>query len=177
MAWTGKLSALIFNLHFFWRVTKQAAEIVQTANTKTSKRPETIFEEPEPAYDPANENWSGTGTQRPPSPQIPPSPRATPQKRPSSSPQRPLTPSSAPVQPVAFIVQRPGSDPQLRRSRPVSPTSSGSIESLSPTLLEIPPVQLSEKVDQLTQDEVWDWSPGRKGRGGGGCLRILVVSR
>lgn len=138
------------------RVTKQAAEIVQTANTKTAKRPDTILEEPEPTSDPTQEKWSGTGNQRPSSPQRPPSPQVTPQKRPLSSPQRPVTPSSAAARPVSFMEQRPGSEPQLRQSRPVSPTSSGSIESLSPTLLEIPPVQLSEKVDQLTQAEIKD---------------------
>ena len=53
---------------------------------------------------------------------------------------------------MPFVGQRPGSDPQQRHSRPVSPASNGSSE--SPTLLDVPAVQLSEKVEQLTQDEV-----------------------
>ena len=56
---------------------------------------------------------------------------------------------------MSFAGQRPGSEPQQRHPRPVSPISNGSSESnMSPTLLEIPAVQLSEKVEQLTQDEV-----------------------
>lgn len=54
---------------------------------------------------------------------------------------------------MSFVGQRPGSEPQQRRSRPVSPISNGSSES-NLSLLEIPAVQLSEKVEQLSQDEV-----------------------
>lgn len=139
----------------FARVTKQTAEIVQTPSAKATKRPETIPEEPEPVSDPVQDNWSSTGAQRPTSPQRPSSPQATTQRRPSTSPQRPYSPSSAQAQPVSFVGQRPGSEPQQRHTRPVSPVSNGSSESnMSPTLLEIPAVQLSEKVEQLTQDEV-----------------------
>lgn len=128
---------------------------MHTPSAKATKRPETIPEEPEPVSDPVQDKWSGTGAQRPASPQRPSSPQASPQKRPSTSPQRPYSPSSAQAQPVAFFGQRPGSEPQQRHSRPVSPVSNGSSESnMSPTLLEIPAVQLSEKVEQLTQDEV-----------------------
>lgn len=128
---------------------------MHTPSAKATKRPETIPEEPEPVSDPVQDKWSSTGAQRPASPQRPSSPQATPQKRPSTSPQRPYSPSSAQAQPVAFFGQRPGSEPQQRHSRPVSPVSNGSSESnMSPTLLEIPAVQLSEKVEQLTQDEV-----------------------
>ena len=96
-----------------------------------------------------------TGAQRPASPQRPSTPQATPQRRPSTSPQRPYSPSSTQAQSVSFAGQRPGSEPQQRHPRPVSPISNGSSESnMSPTLLEIPAVQLSEKVEQLTQDQV-----------------------
>ena len=140
---------------FFARVTKQTAEIVQTPGAKAPKRPETIPEEPEPVSDPIQDKWPSTGPQSPASPQRPSSPQATTQRRPSTSPQRPYSPSSAQAEPVSFVGQRPGSEPQQRPTRPVSPVSNGSSESnMSPTLLEIPAVQLSEKVEQLTQDEV-----------------------
>ena len=140
---------------FFARVTKQTAEIVQTPGAKAPKRPETIPEEPEPVSDPIQDKLPSTGPQRPASPQRPSSPQATTQRRPSTSPQRPYSPSSAQAEPVSFVGQRPGSEPQQRPTRPVSPVSNGSSESnMSPTLLEIPAVQLSEKVEQLTQDEV-----------------------
>ncbi|XP_020623016.1 EF-hand calcium-binding domain-containing protein 12-like [Orbicella faveolata] len=137
------------------RVTKQAAEIVHTPSVKAAKRPETIPEEPEPVSDPLQDKWPSTGAQRPASPQRPSSPQATTQRRPSTSPQRPYSPSSAQAQPVTFVGQRPGSEPQQQHPRPASPVSNGSSESnMSPTLLEIPAVQLSEKVEQLTQDEI-----------------------
>ena len=101
------------------------------------------------------DKWPSTGAQRPASPQRPSSPQANTQRRPSTSPQRPYSPPSTQYQPVSFVGQRPGSEPQQRHPRPVSPVSNGSSESnMSPTLLEIPAVQLSEKVEQLTKDEV-----------------------
>lgn len=143
------------------RVNKQAGEIVHArANSRSTKRPETIPEEAEPALDPSQEKIASTGTQRPgsserpSSPQRPPSaPRSPTRGRPSTSPQRPFSPSSG--QPVPFVGERPDSEPQSGGSRPFSPTNT-SERSMSPTLLEIPAFQLSEKVEQLTQDEIKD---------------------
>ena len=147
------------NAHFY-RINKQSAEVVHApSNSKSAKRPETIPEEPEPVLDPAQEQGPTTGTQRPGSPQRPTSPQRPPsaprspaQRRPSTSPQRPSSPSSGPAPTVPFVGQRPDSEPQPRGPHPLSPTTSSG--SLSPTLLEIPAFQLSEKVEQLTQDEV-----------------------
>ena len=150
---------MLVNLLYFLRVNKQTGEFLHgPANTRSAKRPETIPEEPEPAVDPFQEKWASSGTQRPGSPQRPTSPQRPPstskspaQQRPSTSPQRAF--SSPSGQPVPFVGQRPDSEPQARGSRPYSPSSSSDC-SMSPTLLEIPPFQLSEKVEQLTQDEV-----------------------
>lgn len=141
------------------RVTKQTAEFVQNPTTKSSKRPETIPEEPEPSQDPSQEK----GTQRPGSPQMPPLPQRPPSapkspspRRPSTSPLRPHSPSSGMMAPAAaaFVGHRPDSEPQIKGARPVSPTGTHSSGSMSPTLLEIPAFQLSEKVEQLTEDEI-----------------------
>ena len=164
---------MLVNILYFFKVNEQTGEFLHgPANTKSAKRPETIPEEPEPAVDPSQEKWAGSGTQKPGSPQRPTSPQRPPsvswspaQKRPSTSSQRDF--SSPSGQPVPFVGQRPDSEPHARGSRPYSPSSS-SDRSLSPTLLEIPPFQLSEKVEQLTQDEVrglcflsrlhsWNW--------------------
>lgn len=152
----------------FYRVNKHSAEFVHApTNTKSAKRPEPIPEEPEPGVDPSQEKWPSTGTQRPGSPQRPSSPQRPPSvprspapKRPSTSPQRPFSPSSVQVPAVPFAGHRPDSEPQLRGPRPLSPTSSSG--SMSPTLLDIPAFQLSEKVERLTQDEVWRPSSTRK---------------
>ncbi|XP_068714328.1 EF-hand calcium-binding domain-containing protein 12-like [Montipora foliosa] len=143
------------------RASNQVAEIVHTpGSTKSVKRPETIPEEQEPGVSPSQETASNTGTQKPWSPQMSPSPRRPPtapgspfQKRPVTSPQRAFSPTSG--HSVSFVGQRPDSEPQSQRSRPFSPTGN-SERSMSPTLLEIPAFQLSEKVEQLTKDEIKD---------------------
>ena len=150
------------NTAHFCRVSdKQTAEFVHVpSTTKSAKRPETIPEEPEPTMDSTqpNRTQGPVSPQRPSSPQRPPSaPQASSQRRPSTSPQRPFSPSSGKAAPaVAFVGQRPDSEPQMKGSRPFSPTSSSG--SMSPTLLDIPAFQLSEKVEQLTQDEVRELS-------------------
>ena len=147
------------NYFYHCRVTKQTAEFVQNPTTKSTKRPETIPEEPEPSQDPSQEK----GTQRPGSPQMSPLPQRPPSapkspspRRPSTSPLRPYSPSSGMMAPAAaaFVGHRPDSEPQIKGPRPVSPTGTHSSGSMSPTLLEIPAFQLSEKVEQLTEDEV-----------------------
>ncbi|KAK2548853.1 EF-hand calcium-binding domain-containing protein 12 [Acropora cervicornis] len=124
------------------------------------QRPETIPEEQEQGMEPSKEKITTTGTQiSKPSqisavPQRPPTaPRSPSQRRPSSSPQRPYSPKGG--KPVSFMGQRPDSEPQSRESRPFSPAGSSEC-SMSPTLLEIPAFQLSDKVEQLTKDEIKD---------------------
>ena len=142
---------------FVFRVGSQGAEVVRTPG-KPLKRPETIPEEQEQGMEPSKEKITSTGTQiSKPSqisavPQRPPTaPRSPSQRRPSSSPQRPYSPRGG--KPVSFVGQRPDSEPQSRESRPFSPAGS-SDSSISPILLEIPAFQLSDKVEQLTKDEV-----------------------
>lgn len=141
------------------RVGSQGAEVVRTPG-KPLKRPETIPEEQEQGMEPSKEKITTTGTQiSKPSqisavPQRPPTaPRSPSQRRPSSSPQRPYSPRGG--KPVSFVGQRPDSEPQSRESRPFSPAGS-SDSSISPILLEIPAFQLSDKVEQLTKDEIKD---------------------
>ena len=133
----------------------QGAEVVRTPG-KPLKRPETIPEEPEQGVQPSKEKITTTGMSKPSQistvPQRPPTaPRSPSQKRPSSSPQRPYSPRGG--KPVSFVGQRPDSEPQSWEYRPFSPAGS-SDRSMSPTLLEIPAFQLSDKVEQLTKDEV-----------------------
>ena len=110
---------------FDFRIRNQSAEFA--VETKQAARPDTIPEEPQSP--PSEQDTRPSSPQRPSSPARSHSPTAK---------QRPDSP------------QRPGS---LPNSRPQS-ASGMLLRSSSSPLLVIPPVQLSEKVEQLSREEV-----------------------